>query len=53
VELAVRAPVRAAADAEDFRSWVAPHLVAMSRLASRLTSDVDADDVLQEALVRA
>lgn len=45
--------MRTAADAEDFRSWVAPHLLAMSRLASRLTSDADADDVVQEALVRA
>jgi RNA polymerase sigma-70 factor (ECF subfamily) len=45
--------VRAAVDAEDFRVWVAPHLLAMSRLASRLTTDADADDIVQEALVRA
>lgn len=49
----MRAPVLTAADAADFRSWVAPHLVAMSRLASRLTTDADADDIVQEALVRA
>lgn len=38
---------------DDFRAWVAPHLVAMGRLASRLTSSLDSDDVVQEALVRA
>lgn len=40
-------------DVDGFRSWVAPHLVAMGRLASRLTSPADSDDVVQEALVRA
>jgi RNA polymerase sigma factor (sigma-70 family) len=40
-------------DAQQFRAWVAPHLLAMSRLAARLTSDTDRDDVVQEALVRA
>lgn len=47
---AVSAP---AADTDDFRAWVAPHLVAMRRLATRLTSPSDSDDVVQEALVRA
>ena len=37
----------------DFREWVAPHLLAMGRLATRLTSAADSDDVVQEALVRA
>lgn len=39
--------------AEDFRAWVTPHLVAMARLAARLTSAADSDDVVQESLVRA
>lgn len=45
-----------AADAHavgDFREWVQPHLLAMTRLAMRLTSAADSDDVVQEALVRA
>lgn len=37
----------------DFREWVQPHLLAMSGLATRLTSAADSDDVVQEALVRA
>ncbi|HWB65598.1 MAG TPA: RNA polymerase sigma factor [Mycobacteriales bacterium] len=40
-------------DAEQFRGWVMPHLVAMTGLAARLTSPADRDDVVQEALVRA
>ncbi len=38
---------------EDFRAWVEPHLPAMERLAARLVPDVDRDDVVQDALVRA
>jgi RNA polymerase sigma factor (sigma-70 family) len=53
MEVAVRSRAAAADDAEEFRSWVSPHLLAMSRLATRLTSQADADDVLQESLVRA
>jgi RNA polymerase sigma-70 factor (ECF subfamily) len=53
MEVAVRSVSASAAEVDDFRSWVGPHLVAMRRLASRLTSDLDADDVVQEALVRA
>jgi RNA polymerase sigma factor (sigma-70 family) len=53
MEVAVRAAAAPAAEAEDFRAWVAPHLLAMGRLASRLTSASDSDDVVQEALVRA
>lgn len=37
----------------DFRDWVQPHLLAMARLAARLTSAADSDDIVQEALVRA
>lgn len=40
-------------DADTFRAWVTPHLVAMSRLAARLSSDADRDDVVQDALIRA
>jgi RNA polymerase sigma-70 factor (ECF subfamily) len=39
--------------AEEFTSWVLPHLPAMTRLAARLSSDADRDDVVQEALLRA
>ena len=42
-----------APDLADFRAWVSPHLLAMTRLAIRLTSDADGDDVVQESLVRA
>lgn len=38
---------------DDFGAWVAPHLVAMSRLAARLAPDADRDDVVQDALTRA
>ena len=37
----------------DFAAWVTPSLLAMTRLARRLAPDVDADDVVQDALVRA
>jgi RNA polymerase sigma factor (sigma-70 family) len=49
------AVVGVAADrvAEDFASWVEPHLSAMARLAGRLVPPADRDDVVQEALVRA
>ena len=43
----------ASADASDFRDWVQPHLLAMGRLATRLASAADSDDIVQEALVRA
>ena len=39
--------------AGDFREWVQPHLLAMGRLATRLTSAADSDDVVQESLLRA
>lgn len=38
---------------DPFDAWVRPHLTAMQRYAARLTSPVEADDVVQEALVRA
>ena len=37
----------------DFSSWVRPHVPAMQRLAARLVDAGEADDVVQEALVRA
>ncbi len=37
----------------DFSSWVQPHVPAMQRLAARLVDVAEADDVVQEALVRA
>ncbi len=36
-----------------FGPWVEPHLLAMTRLAVRLVSVGDADDVVQESLTRA
>jgi RNA polymerase sigma-70 factor (ECF subfamily) len=36
-----------------FADWVRPHLPAMTRVAARLTTPSDADDVVQEALARA
>jgi RNA polymerase sigma factor (sigma-70 family) len=53
MEVAVQAEVAPVDDAEDFRAWVAPHLVAMGRLATRLTSRTDRDHVVQRSLVRA
>jgi RNA polymerase sigma factor (sigma-70 family) len=38
---------------EEFADWVRPHLPAMRRLAARLAPEIDADDAVQEALVRA
>jgi RNA polymerase sigma-70 factor (ECF subfamily) len=38
---------------DSFAEWVRPHLPAMRRLAARLAPEVDADDAVQEALVRA
>ena len=42
-----------AGEAQDFAAWVQPHLAAMTRLAARMVSPADRDDVVQEALVRA
>lgn len=38
---------------DDFAAWVAPSLLAMTRLARRLAPGADAEDVVQDALVRA
>lgn len=46
-------PTSAPATADGFAEWVTPHLPPLRRLAARLAPDVDADDVVQEALVRA
>jgi RNA polymerase sigma-70 factor (ECF subfamily) len=43
----------ATATPDAFAEWVRPHLGAMRRLAARLSPQVDADDVVQEALLRA
>ena len=40
-------------DTADFADWVRPHLLPMTRLAARLAGHAAADDVVQEALVRA
>ncbi len=40
-------------DPAAFGTWVAPHLAAMSRYAHRLAPPAAADDVVQDALVRA
>src|SRR5881397_1110257 len=40
-------------DTADFAHWVRPHLLPMTRLAARLAGDAAADDVVQEALMRA
>lgn len=37
----------------EFAVWVYPHLTKMWRLAIRMTSSADGDDVVQEALIRA
>ena len=49
----VRATADRSGDVESFTSWVRPHLVAMSRLAARLSPRGDGDDVVQEALTAA
>ena len=36
-----------------FAEWVLPHLGAMRRLAARLAPEIDADDAVQDALLRA
>lgn len=41
------------AAAAEFAAWVQPHLLAMTRLAARLSTPSDRDDVVQESLVRA
>jgi RNA polymerase sigma-70 factor (ECF subfamily) len=38
---------------DSFDAWVRPHLTAMQRYAARLTCPADAEDIVQEALVRA
>ncbi|KRC58901.1 MULTISPECIES: RNA polymerase sigma factor [unclassified Nocardioides] len=39
--------------ADTFDDWVRPHLTTLHRYAARQVGPADADDVLQEALVRA
>lgn len=40
-------------EAARFAEWARPSLLAMTRLARRLAPDHDADDIVQDALVRA
>lgn len=49
----MEASVAAIDEAAGFAEWARPSLLAMTRLARRLAPDQDADDVVQEALVRA
>jgi RNA polymerase sigma-70 factor (ECF subfamily) len=51
--LAPKERVMGRAGEGDFSSWVQPHVPAMQRLAARLVDRTEADDVVQEALVRA
>lgn len=44
---------RAPETAEAFARWVEPHVVAMRRLVARIAPEVDPDDAVQDALVRA
>jgi len=44
---------KAPSSADGFAEWVRPHLAGMHRLIARLAPGVDADDLVQEALVRA
>jgi RNA polymerase sigma-70 factor, ECF subfamily len=44
---------QAPSTAEGFAEWVRPHLTPIRRLAARLAPEADADDVMQESLVRA
>ena len=37
----------------DFEAWARPHLTVLRRYAARQVGSADADDVVQEALVRA
>jgi RNA polymerase sigma-70 factor (ECF subfamily) len=53
IDLAADPPPVAADGPDDFAAWAAPSLLAMTRLALRLASDTDAQDVVQEALTRA
>jgi RNA polymerase sigma-70 factor (ECF subfamily) len=38
---------------DDFDAWARPHLAVLHRYAARLVGAADADDVVQESLVRA
>lgn len=44
---------RSGATPDDFDAWARPHLTVLHRYAARLVGPADADDVVQESLVRA
>ena len=46
-------PPRMATDPGAFAAWAAPAMVPMTRLARRLAPNLDADDLVQDALTRA
>jgi RNA polymerase sigma factor (sigma-70 family) len=53
VEIVAAANRPTSFNAEEFATWVQPHILKMRMLAMRMTSEDRADDVLQEALKRA
>ena len=52
-EEAVPRSVSGEASDRQFRAWVEPHLPVMRRVAAREVGSAGADDVVQEALIRA
>jgi RNA polymerase sigma-70 factor (ECF subfamily) len=40
-------------DPQVFSDWIEPNLAVMARVAARLTSDAERDDVVQEAVIQA
>lgn len=46
-------PPRMATDPGAFAAWAGPALLSMTRLARRLAPHSDADDIVQDALIRA
>lgn len=51
--LAGRLRSSTSSSAEEFTAWVAPHLPVLHRYAARLAGVAQADDVVQDALLRA
>jgi RNA polymerase sigma-70 factor (ECF subfamily) len=53
MEMRMQGAVSGSRTPEAFAEWVRPSLLAMARLAARLSPPGEGDDVVQEALVRA